>query len=192
MASKKRTSRQRRSSRTRSNRSPKLVRNGVMSIVVPVAVAGVGVGAYLLWKKSRASASNTGRSAGAPAALMQDAASAASDAAADVVSPIVSAASAAKNAANAAFQASRDYILPTFNSAKAAASGIGSYYDVSAAGAPYQGMFGLGSTAVSQVEPHDLARRAVEGPRLRPVTQPFAARVVRTGGLFQRDLFTGQ
>ncbi len=186
MSRKKHTSR-RRSSRSRSQ--TKLTRNGVAMIAVPVAVAGVGVVAYLLWKKSRASAST---STSAPTSLMQDASAAASAAAADVVSPVVDAAVAAKNAANAAFFASKDSVytgpaLPV----KPPIQGIGAYIDVSAAGAPYQGMFGVGGVqAVSTVSPFDLARRAPNFAPVRPVSRQFAA-PTRTGGTFSRDLFTG-
>ena len=50
MSSRKRSSLRRRS---RARSQTKLTRNGVMNIVIPVAVAGVGVAAYLLWKKAR-------------------------------------------------------------------------------------------------------------------------------------------
>jgi len=73
-----------------------------------------------------------------------------------------------------------------------AAAGVGSYYDVSAAGAPYQGMLGLGEIApMNTVVPTDAIHRASNFPRVSPITRPFASPTVRTGGVFSRDLFTG-
>ena len=189
MSSRKRSSRRRRPARARSQT---LVRNGmVMKIVVPVAIAGAGVAAYLIWKKSRARAAAATYTP-APA-LDADGQSAAtlSPSTGPAISPVDAlirdAGSLTKNAANAAYWSTQDAI----KRAKAAVSGIGSYYDVSAAGAPYQGMFGLGSDAVSTVEPHDLARRAKNFAPVRGVTRQFASPKVRTGGMFARDLFTG-
>jgi hypothetical protein len=167
--------------------------------VVPVAVAGVGVVAYLIWRKSRESAAPGFNSAGTPNAAYLEAQRAgeapvsAAAAAADVVAPIISAASAAKDAANAAWMTSKDavYTGPELPSKTATLKGIGAYIDVSAAGAPYQGMFGVGGVqAVSTVSPFDLARRAPNFAPVRPVSRQFAA-PARTGGTFSRDLFTG-
>jgi hypothetical protein len=181
MSSRKRSSLRRRS---RARSQAKLTRNGVMNIVIPVAVAGVGVAAYLIWKKSRASAS-VARSANVEAPVDLPSA------------PFTPSLLSAKEAANAAFLASKDsvYSGPALP-AKPALNGIGSYYDVSAAGAPYQGMFGVdglggdGAVAMSTITPLDVARRARDFAWVRPVTRPFAGNT-RTGGVFARDLFTG-
>lgn len=201
MTSRKRTSR-RRSSRTRSTR---LVRNGmVMKIVVPVAVAGIGVGAYLLWKRRQRAAADAAvpgvDATGTPNAAYlaaQQAGRASPDGVpgSSMFAPFSAAASSIKDAANAAANAisstAQNKANAAYIAAKASFAGLGRYYDVSAAGAPYQGMFGLGSDAVSTVEPHDLARRAKNFAPVRPITRPFASPVVRTGGVFSRDLFTG-
>ena len=113
------------------------------------------------------------------------------------------------------FMADRAPALPT----SSGTSGFGTYYDVSAAGAPYQGMFGLGEmyeaaagnfddptiegelllsgaevsagvAPTSTIEPTDVARQASNFLPVRPTTQPFAARS-QAGGLFARNLFTG-
>lgn len=191
MSSRKRSSRRRKPARARSQ-VKKLVRNGaVMKIVIPVAIAGAGVAAYLYWKKSRENAAPSIDSDGTPNAAYLAAQRAGEQAPASALSPvdalIQNAGSTAKDAANAAYFTAQD----AMKRAKAAMSGIGSYYDVSAAGAPYQGMFGLGSTAMSTVEPHDLARRAKNFAPVREVTRQFASPKVRTGGMFARDLFTG-
>lgn len=181
MTSRKRSSLRRRS---RARSQTRLTRNGVMGIVVPVAVAGVGVAAYLIWKKSRsasASVSTIARDAEAAAPSLVDSA----------VSTVVDAAVAAKNAANAAFFSSKDAAVVGQEIPKAALKGIGSYIDVSAAGAPYQGMFGVGGVGpVNTVIPTDAIRRAGEFRWVRPVTQQFADPDLRTGGTFARNLFT--
>lgn len=188
MSSRKRSSRRRKPTRARSQT---LVRNGmVMKIVVPVAIAGAGVAAYLIWKKNRAATAaevNSPEYIASRQAATADSAAQAGPALSPVDALIRDAGSTAKDVANAAYWSAQDAI----KRAKASMSGIGSYYDVSAAGAPYQGMFGLGSTAVSTVEPHDLARRAKNFAPVREVTRQFASPKVRTGGMFARDLFTG-
>lgn len=191
MSSRKRSSRRRLSTRARSQ-TKKLVRNGVvMKVVIPVAVAGAGVAAYLLWKKSRARAAAESATPMINADGSANAAYLTAQQAGPAVSPVDAlirdAGSTAKDVANAAYFAAQD----AMKRAKTAMHGIGSYYDVSAAGAPYQGMFGLGSSAVSTVEPHDLARRAKNFAPVREVTRQFASPKVRTGGMFARDLFTG-
>jgi len=85
---------------------------------------------------------------------------------------------------------------PTTDAPSVATSGIGSYYDVSAAGAPYQGMLGLGGIApMNTVIPTDAIRRAHNFPWIRPVTRQFANPNIATGnsggGTFSRNLFTG-
>jgi hypothetical protein len=162
-----------------------------MKIVVPVAIAGAGVAAYLYWKNRSASARVAARAANEGRSVSEINAEEAGSPVGPTLSPvdafIQNAGSTAKDVANAAYWSAQDAI----KRAKAAMSGIGSYYDVSAAGAPYQGMFGLGSDAVSTIEPHDLARRAKNYAPVREVTRQFASPKVRTGGMFARDLFTG-
>jgi len=182
MSSRKRSSLRRRS---RARSQTKLTRNGVMNIVIPVAVAGVGVAAYLIWKKSRANATSNGSAPRAEAPVNLPSAP---------FEPALAPAPAALtktpySAAEIASWAKLPVIAKQLN-------GLGSYYDVSAAGAPYQGMFGVdglgsdGAVAMSTITPLDVARRARDFAWVRPVTRPFAGNT-RTGGVFARDLFTG-
>lgn len=117
---------------------------------------------------------------------------------------------------------------PPATSSGTAAAGVGSYYsegmlglgrgyDTSHAGAPYQGMLGVGEyvdslsglgedpasqeaadhamnrmESVATITPTDLAVQARNMPAMRPVTTPFASGDKGyAGGMFARHLFAG-